>query len=72
MPVASLVRGHRGVRAGEEKGLVPAVLPAHEIRGTIITSVHLDYLTVAVVFTNAVALDDDAITCLGMHAVLPS
>src|ERR1039458_8264982 len=66
------VRLNAGVGAREKEGVVVAVCPAHHIRRTTVGAAHRDHLAVAVRFTDAVTVDHDAISCLGLHVNLPS
>jgi len=60
---------HKRVRPREEQALVAGVLPAHTVGRAAVGVRDLDDLRVAVVFSNPVPLDDDAIAGACSHGV---
>jgi hypothetical protein len=61
-----------GVRAREEQSLLTAVLPPHEVRGCAVDAPDVQYLTIAVRFTDPMTPNHDPITLVGLHGFLLS
>jgi hypothetical protein len=59
-----------GVRTREEEGLVPGVLPAHEVGRSTVRAPHLQNLGVHPVLADAMSLDDEPISDLCLHVLL--
>ena len=60
-----------GVRTREEDGLMAIFLPSHGVRRLAIDTMDLEYLTVALMFTETVWVDDDSISNTCSHEILP-
>ncbi len=60
-----------GVRTREEDGLMAIFLPPHGVWRLAVDTMDLEYLTVALMFTETVWVDDDSISNTGSHGILP-